>query len=107
MTAQLGGTQVGATVKQGGSVAGSVTLALGVIFTLAVAFAYVLSLSESFNPPDWVRLIGLVWLPIGFGGVSIGYAVARHGTGRDRGRLGVLVGVVGLVAFAALVIALG
>jgi hypothetical protein len=78
-----------------------------VLFAAAVLFTYVLSLSESFNPPDWVRVVGLVWLPIGLGGVPIAYYLARTGEGRARGRLGVLVGIVALVAFIALVIALG
>lgn len=92
---------------RGSTTAGSVTLALGVIFTAAVAYTYVLSLSAAFNPPTWVRIIGLVWLPVGFGGVPFAYYFARTGDGRNRGRLGVLIGLVGLVAFAALVSAIG
>jgi hypothetical protein len=80
---------------------------LGVLFTAAVAYAYVLSLSDALNPPDWVRVMGLVWLPIGFGGVPVANYLARTGEGRDRGQLGVLIGLVGLVAFVALFIALG
>jgi hypothetical protein len=88
--------------------AGSVTLALGILFTASVAYAYGFGLSDSFDPPRWLRVIGLRWLPIGFGGVPIGYDhYARMGGGRGRGRLGVLVGLVGLVAFVALVTALG
>lgn len=87
--------------------AGTVTLVLGILFTAAVAFTYVLSLSDAFNPPDWVRVVGLVWLPVGFGGVPIAYYVARTGDNRDRGRLGVAIGVVGLVAFVGLMVALG
>ena len=91
----------------GSAVAGSVTLALGILFTAAVAYTYVLSLSDTFNPPNWVRILGLVWLPIGFGGVPIAYYLARTGEGRRRGRLGLLVGLIGLAAFVALVIAIG
>lgn len=91
----------------GSMAAGSVTLALGILFTAAVAYAYVLSLSDTFNPPTWVRVTGLVWLPLGFGGVPIGYYLARTGDGRHRGRLGVLIGLAGLAAFVALVIAIG
>ena len=69
------------TKRSGSTTAGSVTLALGVLFTAAVAYAYVLSLSAAFNPPIWVRVIGLVWLPIGFGGVPIAYNLARTGEG--------------------------
>jgi hypothetical protein len=101
-------THVGSRRDLHGSArAGTVTLALGVLFSAAVAFAYVLSLSESFNPPDWVRFVGLVWLPVGLGGVPISYAVARTTEGRDRALVGVLVALVGLVAFVGLVVALG
>jgi hypothetical protein len=96
----------GAT-RSGSVVVGSVTLALGILFTAAVAYTYVLSLSDTFNPPNWARVIGLVWLPIGFGGVPIAYYFARTGESRQRGRLGVLIGLVGLAAFVALVITIG
>lgn len=91
----------------GTGLAGTITLALGILFTAAVAFAFPLSLSDAFNPPDWVRVVGLVWLPVGLGGVPIGYAFARTGPGRDRARLGVVIALVGLVAFTALVISFG
>lgn len=94
--------------RSAGSVpAGTITLLLGILFTAAVAYTYVLSLSNTFNPPNWVRGLGLVWLPMGFGGVPLGYVIARTGEGRGRARLGVLIGSVGLVAFVVLVIAIG
>lgn len=83
-------------------------MVLGVLCAFAVAFTYVLSLSETFNPPNWVRVVGLIWIPIAFGGVPIAYfGLARHGKGRGRGRVGVVLTVVSLVAFVALVVALG
>ena len=106
MTTRTAHTSMNAR-RSGSTAAGSVTLALGILFTLAVAFTYGLSLSDTFNPPDWVRVVGLVWLPIGFGGVPIAYYFARGGEDRDRGRLGVLIGLVGLAAFATLVVAIG
>ena len=103
-------TQVRPPSKTIGSVsAGTLTLVLGILFAAAVTFTYVLSLSGTFNPPDWVRVVGLVWLPIGFAGIPIGYYLARTGDERTRARarVGAGLGLVGLVAFAALVIALG
>jgi hypothetical protein len=89
------------------TLAGTVTLALGILFTASVAYTYVLSLSDTVNPPNWIRALGLAWLPVGFGGIPIAYYIARTGEGRNRGRLGVLIGLAGLVAFIALIIALG
>lgn len=101
-------TQVGPHSRSTSSApAGTVTLVLGILFSAAVGFTYVLSLSDGVNPPDWVRAIGLVWLPVGFGGVPLGYFIARTGEGRRRAGLGVLIGLVGLVAFVALVVAIG
>lgn len=86
---------------------GTVTLILAVLFAGAVAFTYALSLGEGVNPPHWVRVIGLVWLPIGLAGVPVGYATARVGDGRGRATVGVVVGAVALLACIALVIAIG
>ena len=57
-------TQVRPLSRSAGSVpAGTITLLLGILFTAAVAYTYALSLSDTFNPPNWVRVIGLVWWP--------------------------------------------
>lgn len=87
--------------------AGSITLALAILFVAATAFTYLLSLSDAFNPPHWVRVVGLVWLPIGFFGTPIAYALARIGPGRKRGRVGLMVALVGLVTFVVLLLAAG
>jgi hypothetical protein len=87
--------------------AGTLTLLLGCAFLAATGFTYVLSLGVAFNPPDWVRVAALVWLPIGFFGTPIAYAIARRGPGRDRGRVGVGIALVALVAFVVLQFALG
>ena len=80
---------------------------LGILFTAAVAWTYLLSLSDVVNPPNWARILGLVWLPIGLVGVPVAYDLARRGSGRSRGRVGVAVALLGLVAFVGLVIAVG
>ncbi len=87
--------------------AGTLALTLGVLFAAAVIYTYVLSLSADFNPPDWLRVIGLVWIPVGFVGTPVAYLVARTGEGRARGRAGLLIAAVALVAFVALFLALG
>ena len=51
-------------VLPGAAVAGTVTLVLGTVFALAVAYAFVLSLGSSVDPPDWARVAGLVWLAL-------------------------------------------
>lgn len=61
-----------------------------------------LSLSDAVDPPTWLRILGLVWLPVGFVGTPLAYAVARVGPGRDRARVGLALALVGPVAFVAL-----
>lgn len=68
----------------GASVAGNVTLVLGVAFALAVVYAYVLSIADGFDPPDRARVAGPVWLPVGLLGVPIGYSWARGGPREPR-----------------------
>lgn len=87
--------------------AGTITLVLGVLALAATVFAYVLSLSDLVNPPNWVRGLGLVWLPIGFFGTPIGYMLARNGPGRHRGRVGLAVAGFGLLAFVVLLVLVG
>ncbi|MGM9471989.1 hypothetical protein ACS5PJ_08280 [Pseudarthrobacter sp. YS3] len=87
--------------------AGTITVVLGVLALAATLFTYVLSLSAGFNPPGWVRVMGLIWLPIGFFGAAIAYTAARKGPGRRRGMLGLAIAGVGLVAFVVLLFIAG
>lgn len=80
---------------------------LGALALAATVFTYMLSLSENFNPPGWVRAAGLVWLPIGFFGTAFAYMAARKGSGRRRGRIGLTLAGVGLVAFVVLLFIAG
>ena len=95
------------TKRDESAIAGNVTVALGALFAASVAWTYVLSLTDLVDAPNSVRALGSVGLPIGFGGLPIAYYFARTGEGRNRGRLGVLIGLASLVAFVALVIAVG
>jgi hypothetical protein len=86
---------------------GAIALVLGVLFLAATVFAFVLSLSDSFNPPNWVRVLGLVWIPIGLFGTPVAYALARRGPGSQLGALGLAIAAVGLLAFVVLLIIAG
>ena len=87
--------------------AGTAALVMGALFVAATAFAALLSLSESFNPPDWVRVAGLVWLPIGFFGTPIAFLVSRGGRGRTRGSVGLALAFAALVGFVVLLVVAG
>ena len=87
--------------------AGTIALALGVLALAATVYTYVLSLSEDVNPPDWLRIAGLVWLPLGFFGTPVAYALARNGAGRHRAQIGLALAGLGLLAFGALLFIAG
>ena len=83
---------------------GTLTLVLGGLFVVATAFAYVVSLSPDVNPPDWVRVLGLLGIPLGFFGTPVAFVVARHET---RARVGLALFAVALVAFVVLLVVAG
>lgn len=94
-------------VLPGAAVAGTITLVLGVLFALAVGYAYLLSLAETLNPPDWARVVGLLWLPVGLAGVPVGYYWARGGPREPRAELGLVVALAAALAFVVLVVVWG
>lgn len=95
------------SVLPGAAVAGTITLVLGILFALAVGYAYVLSLAETVNPPDWARVVGLLWLPVGLAGVPVGYYWARGGPREPRAELGLVVALAAALAFVVLVVVWG
>lgn len=97
----------GVGVLPGAVTAGTVTLVLGTLFALAVAYAYVLSLGSDVNPPDWARVAGLVWLPVGLAGVPIGYYWSRGGARERWAELGVVIALAAALAFVVLVVVWG
>lgn len=94
-------------ILPGAAVAGNVTLVLGTLFALAVGYAYLLSLAETVNPPDWARVVGLLWLPVGLVGVPVGYSWARGGPREPRAELGLVVALAAVLAFVVLVVVWG
>ncbi len=101
------GTVEKAGVLPGADAAATAALVLSTLFSLAVAYAYVLSLSEALDPPGWARVLGLLWLPVGLAGVPIGYYWSRGGAREGRAELAVVVALVAALAFVVLVVALG
>ena len=93
---------------------GTTTLVLGALMVASTLVAYVLSVGDlsdavlgEVDPPNWLRALALVGLPLGFFGTPVAYVFARKGPGRDRARAGLALMLVGLAAFVALELALG
>jgi hypothetical protein len=87
--------------------AATIALVLGILAVAATVFTYALSLGTGFNPPNWVRVAGLVWLPLGFFGAPIAYMLARNGPGHGRALIGLAATGVGLTAFVVLLFVAG
>jgi len=87
--------------------AATITLVLGLLAAAATVFTYALSLSAGFNPPHWVRVAGLVWLPLGFVGAPIAYLLTRSGPGHGRALIGLAAAGLGLIAFVVLLVIAG
>ena len=87
--------------------AGVIALILGTLFVAATGFTYMLSLMETFDPPTWVRALGLIWLPIGLIGTPIACVLARTGSGRTLGQVGLALAFIALCAFIVLQFAIG
>ncbi|WP_404386541.1 hypothetical protein LL946_08190 [Knoellia locipacati] len=91
----------------GSARAGTVALVAGAVTLAATAFTYVLSLSDVIDPPNWLRILGIVWMPLGFVATPILCAVARLGPGRQRAGVGLALALAGLVAFVVLLFVAG
>lgn len=87
--------------------AGNLTVGLGVLALAATGFAYVLSLTDLIDPPNWIRIAGLVWLPGGLFGAPIAFVFTLRGPGRHRAVLGLGVAGVALAAFVVLLFVAG
>jgi hypothetical protein len=74
----------------GAAVAGNVTLVLGVLFALAVPYAWALGRGDLIDPPSWARVAGLLWIPVGLVGAPVGYHRARGGPREGRAELGLV-----------------
>ncbi|GAA1929744.1 hypothetical protein [Nocardioides marmoribigeumensis] len=84
--------------------AGTLTLVLGALFVVATGFAYLVSLSADVNPPDWVRVVGLLGVPLGFFGTPVAFVAARH---EARARAGLALFAAALVALVVLLVVAG
>ncbi|KAB7746562.1 hypothetical protein GA707_03505 [Nostocoides sp. F2B08] len=87
--------------------AGTLALALGIAFAVSTVLTFLMTLTDIIGGPNWLRALMSAGIPLGFFGVPLSFAVARTGLGRQRGLIGVALAVVSLVAFVALLFAMG
>ena len=85
------------TTTRPGRRLGTASVVLGLVGLAALGYAWLLS-TPDVDPPNWLRVVGLVWLPVGFFGALLTGVLALGGPGSSRG-------VVGLLLVAAMVAA--
>jgi hypothetical protein len=91
----------------GAAAAGNLTLVLGVLFALAVPYAWAIGRGDLIDPPGWARLAGLLWLPLGLVGVPLGYYRARGGPREPRAQLGLVLTLAAALASVILLVVWG
>lgn len=87
--------------------AGTLALLLGIAFAISTVLTFLMSLTDVIDAPNRLRALMSAGIPLGFFGVPLSFAVARTGSGRQRGLIGVWLAVVSLLAFVALLFAMG
>lgn len=81
---------------------GTISAVLGTLSVASYFYLIALTQLQDFNPPNWIRIIGMVWLPIGWMGAWLAGWPARHGHERGLALAGMFLGTVSLVAFIVL-----
>ena len=76
---------------------GLVSIVCGVVAVLALLWTWVLSVSDVLDPPDWVRIPGILLMPMALVVGGAAALQARQGTGRRRATVGL-----GLLALTVL-----
>lgn len=97
-------TGPGTQVHDASDGAGTVALVLGVLFVVSTVLVFLMSLTSVIGRSNWIRVPMTAGIPLGLFGVPIAYVVARKGSGRRRGRLGLALVGVALVPFTVLLL---
>lgn len=79
---------------------------LGLVSLAALVWLWVLS-ATPLDPPNWVRILGLVWLPVGVVGALFTGIPALRGEGRPGALVGLIAAAVTVIAFVVLINVLG
>lgn len=81
---------------------GVLCTAFAAIAAAALVWLWSLTL-PGFNPPNWIRILGVVWLPIGSAGSVMTGILGRRGPGRIWVVVGLTLVVLTLAGFIILI----
>jgi hypothetical protein len=74
----------------------------GAVALAAFLWLWALTLPDV-NPPNWIRILGVIWLPIGIGGAAVTGILGWRGAGRVRSVVGLSLAALAVIAFITLV----
>ena len=86
---------------------GAWSIALALAAACGLAFAWVLSVSDVVDPPNWVRIPALLVLPIGVIGSLLTASGAWQGGARTRAAAGLAITAAVVVGFVVLLLVAG
>lgn len=86
---------------------GVVALAFALLAAASLAWIWVISVSTTFDPPQWARVAGSSLLPVGLVGAVVTAVLARRSVDRPLAAVALAVCVAVVVAFVVLYVAYG
>ncbi|WP_448005554.1 hypothetical protein [Agromyces bauzanensis] len=84
--------------RRGSKLVGAISLALGLVALVALVWLWALS-TTPLDPPQWVRILGIAFLPIGLLGALITGIAGLRGEGRRYAIGGLIAAAVTVIAF--------
>lgn len=91
------------TTMSTSGVAGRVATLFAAIGAAAMVFVWVISTSDELDPPEWVRIVGSLLVPIGLVGAVGAGIVGLRGSGRSWAVAGIALAAIVVVVFVVLV----
>lgn len=81
---------------------GLVSIVFAVLALSGLVWTWVLSVSDALDPPNWVRIPGILLMPAALIVALAAGLQARQGTGRTRGNVGLALAALVVLAFVVL-----
>lgn len=81
---------------------GLLSIVFGALALLGFVWTWVLSVSDVLDPPNWIRIPGILLMPVALVAAVAAGLQARQGTGRRRGDVGLVLAALVVLAFVVL-----
>ena len=87
--------------------AGRLSVAFGIAALAALAWTWALSTLADFNPPDWIRIIGILVLPVAILGSVVTGVQGLRGSARQPAIVGLVIAGLVVLGFVVLLTVAG